>query len=223
MGKVLLLEYLSFEVSPQQLREGLSSEKNLVVEGIIQRANAKNQNGRIYPRDVLGRVVDIYIKGPITENRALGELDHPESPTINLKNVSHNVKKVWWDGDDLYGRIEVLKTPSGNILKTLFLEGVTVGISSRGMGSVKQMSEGTVEVQDDFELMAWDFVSTPSTFGAYVRPVKNNLKEGRMFNQSAPVVKSQKYSNVNNLITEILCNRAGFCYCEADAFSNFNH
>jgi hypothetical protein len=210
MDKQLLIEYLSFEVSPRQLKEGIGANKNLVVEGVIQRANAKNQNGRIYPKEVLMRESEKYLKGPIAENRALGELDHPEASVINLKNVSHNIKKLWWEGDDLYGRIEVLSTPSGNILKTLFLEGITVGISSRGMGSVRQMNEDTVEVQDDFDLLCWDFVSTPSTFGAYVRP----LKEGKEF---SPRVKTQsKYSNINNIITEIICNRVGYCPCELD-------
>lgn len=219
MSKQLLIEYLIFDVSPQQLREGLSLTKNLVVEGVIQRADATNLNGRSYPKSVLEREVQKYIKGPITENRALGELDHPESAVINLKNVSHNIKKIWWDNDDLYGRIEVLSTPSGNILKTLFLEGITVGISSRGMGSVKQMSEGTVEVQDDFELMAWDFVSTPSTYGAYVRPVKDkSLRESKNYQIVQP---QPKYNKVNALVTDILCNRAGFCYCEFDGFSNY--
>jgi hypothetical protein len=210
MNKQLLIEYLHFEINPQQLKEGVSSNKNLIVEGVIQRANAKNQNGRIYPKEILLRESEKYVKGPIAENRALGELDHPEASVINLKNVSHNIKKIWWDNDDLYGRIEVLSTPSGNILKTLFLEGITVGISSRGMGSVSQMNEDTVEVQSDFELLCFDFVSTPSTFGAYVRPT-NSINESKMWNTKS---NPNKYSNVNSIITEILCNRAGFCLCE---------
>ncbi len=207
--KSLLIEYLSFNVTPQQLHEAVGRNGNLTVEGVIQRANAKNQNGRIYPKEVLVREADKYTKGPIAENRALGELDHPESAVINLKNASHNIKKVWWDGDDLKGKIEVLSTPSGNILKTLFLEGITVGISSRGMGSVQQMSEGTLEVQDDFELLCWDFVSTPSTHGSYMRPVVgNSLKEGKEY------IAQSKYEDINRIITEIICNRAGYCPCD---------
>ena len=168
MSKQVLIEYFSFQPSPRSLNEAkLSPSKNLIVSGVVQRAEAKNQNGRVYPKDTLEREVEKYIGGPIAENRALGELDHPDSSIINLKNVSHNIKKLWWDGNDLMGDIEVLPTPSGNILKELFLNNITVGISSRGMGSVKPLGEGTVEVQDDFELLCWDFVSTPSTQGAF--------------------------------------------------------
>lgn len=208
MEKELLIEYLPFVISPQQLQEGLNKKtNNLTVEGVIQRAEAKNQNGRIYPRKVLLRESEIYTKGPIAENRALGELDHPDSAVINLKNASHNIKKIWWEGDDLMGRIEILNTPSGNILKTLFTEGITVGISSRGMGSVKQIDENTVQVQDDFSILCWDFVSTPSTHGSYMKPTM--IKEGREF-----INYTNKYDNINKLITEILCNRIGYCSCD---------
>jgi len=206
MSKQVLIEYFSFQPSPQSLTEAkLSTSKNLIVSGVVQRAESKNQNGRVYRFETLEREVDKYIEGPIAENRALGELDHPDSSIINLKNVSHNIKKLWWDGNDLMGNIEVLPTPSGNILKELFLNNITVGISSRGMGSVKPLGEGTVEVQDDFELLCWDFVSTPSTQGAFVRPV--GLSEGVNPNYS----KYNKYSNVNSLISEIICSQTGIC------------
>ena len=129
--------------------------------------------------------------------RALGELDHPDSQVINLKNVSHNIKDIWWDGDDVVGKIEILPTPSGNILTQLFKNGITVGVSSRGMGSLKPLGE-TQEVQDDFELLCWDFVSTPSTPGAYVHPIKEGL-------EFVPA-KVGEYAKVNDIITEILCN-----------------
>jgi hypothetical protein len=206
MSKQVLIEYFSFQPSSQSLTEAkLSSSKNLIVSGVVQRAEAKNQNGRIYRLETLEREVEKYLEGPIAENRALGELDHPDSSIINLKNVSHNIKKLWWDGNDLMGNIEVLPTPSGNILRELFLNNITVGISSRGMGSVKPLGEGTVEVQDDFELLCWDFVSTPSTQGAFVRPV--GLSEGVNPNYS----KHNKYSNVNSLISEIICSQTGIC------------
>lgn len=211
MEKELLVEYLPFKVAPQQLNEGLRKGGNLIVEGIIQRANAKNQNGRIYPRETLYREFEKYNKGPVAERRATGELDHPESPVINLKNVSHIFTKIWWDGDDVWGRMEILNTPSGNILKTLFMEGITVGVSSRGMGSVKQLGENTVEVQDDFELLCIDAVSTPSTHGSFMKP----LKEGKEYNPSTSI---NKYSQVNKLITEILCNRGNFCYCDIPGY-----
>jgi hypothetical protein len=211
MSKQLLIEFLPFKISPQQLREGISKETgNLTVEGIIQRANAKNQNGRIYPREILEREFEKFAKGPIIERRSYGELDHPESSVINLKNVSHFFTKVWWKDNDVWGRMEVINTPSGNILKTLFNEGLTVGVSSRGMGSVKQMAEGTVEVQDDFELLTIDAVSTPSTHGSFMRPTTDLNESVNRISQPT------KYSEVNNIITEILCNRIGYCPCDFD-------
>jgi hypothetical protein len=134
----------------------------------------------------------------VKENRALGELDHPDSSIINLKNVSHNIKKIWWDGDHVMGAIEILPTPSGNILKALFSNNIPVGVSSRGMGSLKQMGD-LMEVQDDFELLCWDFVSTPSNPGSYMA----RLNESKGYNPN-------KYISVNSIITEILCAN-GFC------------
>ncbi len=174
MSKQVLIEYFSFQPSPRALHEAkLSPSKNLIVEGVVQRADAKNQNGRVYPKETLMREVEKYISGPIAENRALGELDHPDSSIINLKNVSHNIKKLWWDGDNIMGAIEVLPTPSGNILKSLIENNIKVGVSSRGMGSLKQVGE-LMEVQDDFELVCWDFVSTPSNPGSWMNPMRLN-------------------------------------------------
>jgi hypothetical protein len=204
MAKQLLIEYIAFKPTPQMLSEAVKRpSKNLIVEGLVQRAEAKNQNGRVYPKQVLLREVDKYIKGPVAENRALGELDHPESSVINLKNACHNILDLWWDGDDLMGKIEVLPTPSGNILKSLFLNNITVGISSRGMGSVQPLGEGTVEVQDDFELLCWDFVSTPSTQGAFMTPT--GLSEGYKPQHN------NKYSKINTLISDIICSQSGVC------------
>ena len=184
----------------------MGSNKPLVVTGVIQRAEAKNQNGRIYPKEILEREIENYINGPVKERRALGELDHPESSVINLQNASHNITKVYWNGDDVMGEVEILSTPSGNILKELFRNGITVGISSRGMGSVKDnMSEGTVEVQDDFELLCFDFVSTPSTHGAYMTPVGRALQEGK--------TQVYQYTKVNSIIRDIICDNTGICQC----------
>ena len=206
MSKQVLIEYLAFKPSPQSLNEAkMNPTKNLVVEGIVQRADAKNENGRVYPKAILHREVEKYISGPIAQNRALGELDHPESSVISLKNVCHNIKQLRWEGDDLFGRIEILNTPSGNILRDLILNNITVGISSRGMGSVKQLGESTVEVQDDFDLVCWDFVSTPSTHGAYMKPV--SLAESKQYTQQ----NTNQYSKINSLITDIICNQTGVC------------
>ena len=206
MTKQVLIEYMPFRPLPQSLHEAkLNPSKNLIVEGIVQRADAKNENGRVYPKNILHREVEKYIAGPIAQNRALGELDHPESSVISLKNVCHNIKQLWWDGDDLFGRIEILNTPSGNILKDLMLNNITVGISSRGMGSVRQLGENTVEVQDDFDLVCWDFVSTPSTHGAYMKPV--SLAESKQYNTT----NFNKYDKINSLITDIICAQTGVC------------
>jgi hypothetical protein len=206
MSKQILIEYSIFRPNPTSLNEVRNNpSKNLIVEGVVQRADAKNQNGRVYPKETLEREVEKYMEGPIAENRALGELDHPDSSIINLKNVCHNIRGLWWEGDDLMGKIEILPTPSGNILKELFLNNITVGISSRGMGSVKQLGENTVEVQDDFELLCWDFVSTPSTQGAFMKPV--GLNE----NFNPILFKGNKYVKVNNLISEIICSQTGIC------------
>ena len=141
----------------------------------------------------------------------MGELDHPESSVINLQNVSHNIKKCWWDGDNVMGEVEILNTPAGNILKALFAADIVVGISSRGMGSVEEnLIEGTLEVQDDFELLCFDFVSTTSTHGAYMKPknqVNINMNEGKI------KLPEYKYTNVNNIIRDIICNNTGMCKC----------
>lgn len=171
-----------------------------VVQGILQRSGAKNQNGRVYPRNILERECRRYEQDYISQHRALGELDHPESSVVNLNNVSHNILKIWWDGDDLKGAVQILETPSGNILKALFKAGITLGISSRGLGSVKELrSEGTVEVQEDFELICWDFVSNPSTQGAFMKPLS-------MHESVDKTNKTNKYFKVNNIITSILCD-----------------
>ena len=187
MSRQVIVDYIPFEVTPQQINEAMSKNNGrLIVKGVLQRAEAKNQNGRIYPKETLMREAEKYSGIQIKERRALGELDHPDSSVVNLNNVSHNVLEMHWDGDDLVGTVEVLGTPAGNILKELFKSGIKLGISSRGLGSVKEIREDdgsdTVEVQPDFELIAFDFVSNPSTHGAFLSPAgKTNegvIKEG---------------------------------------------
>jgi len=204
MNKSLLIEYSIFTPKTTSLTEGVKGSRNLIVEGVVQRADAKNQNGRVYPKHILEKEVEKYVAESIAQNRALGELDHPESTVINLKNVSHNIKRLWWEGDDLMGEIEILPTPSGNILRELFANKITVGISSRGMGSVQPLGEGTVEVQDDFELLCWDFVSTPSTQGAFMKPTGLNENFNPQLNQT-------KYSKINSIVSDIICTQSGVC------------
>ena len=181
MNKQLLVDVRQFKISRKQIDESIKENSGrLIVKGVLQRAESKNQNGRVYPRDVLLKEVSKYLENQVTERRALGELDHPDSSVVNLNNASHNVIEMHWDGDDLLGTVEVLSTPSGNILKELFRSGIKLGISSRGLGSVEPVNEadgedGTVEVQPDFELIAFDFVSNPSTHGAFMRPVNESV------------------------------------------------
>jgi translation initiation factor 2 beta subunit (eIF-2beta)/eIF-5 len=171
--KQLLVDCITFEFVKDALFEAAVHDQNrrLVVKGVLQRAKVKNQNGRVYPKDVLFRESKKYEENFIKERRALGELDHPESSVVNLQNVSHNVIETHWEGDDLIGTVEVLPTPNGNILKELFRANIRLGISSRGLGTVnKNMNEDADVVQDDFELIAFDFVSNPSTKGAFMFP-----------------------------------------------------
>jgi len=177
--KQLIVDYLPFEIQPEQINESMKDNNGkLIVRGVLQRAESKNQNGRIYPKEILVREAKKYTDEFINQRRAMGELDHPESSVVNLQNVSHNVKEMHFEGDNLMGTVEVLGTPSGNILKELFKSGIKLGISSRGMGSVEAVNEGEAqEVQPDFELIAFDFVSNPSTHGAFLHPIKESVEK----------------------------------------------
>ena len=198
MSKELLIETNTIKVAPSQLTENVNKENgNLMVEGILATAEVKNGNGRYYSKELWNREMEKY-KDLIEQRRSMGELDHPESTVVNLKNVSHLITDYYWDGDNVMGKIEILPTPSGNILKELIKNGITVGVSSRGMGSLEQRGD-IMEVQDDFELLCWDFVSTPSNPGSYM----HTLNEGK---QSV----IYDYTNVNSIIREILCSK-GFC------------
>jgi hypothetical protein len=206
MNKEVLIEYLTFKPLPQQLHEAkMNPRSRFLVSGKVQAADKPNANKRIYDYDTLQKQVELYVEGPVAEKRALGELDHPETSIINLKNVCHNITRMWWEGKDLFGEFEVLDTPSGNILKELFLAGINVGVSSRAMGSVTPIGEGLVQVGEDLELICWDFVSTPSTYGAYVKPVGG-------LNESYNAQESQsKQNNINKLISDIICTQSGVC------------
>jgi hypothetical protein len=198
--KQVLIETQAFQVNPVQLTEGIKSPAgNPIVEGILATAEVRNGNSRYYAKNLWEREIDKY-SNIVKENRATGELDHPDSSIINLKNVSHIIRELWWDGDHVVGKIEVLPTVSGNILKALIENNVQVGVSSRGMGSLKPMGEGMMEVQDDFELLCWDFVSTPSNPGSFMHLVK----EGKEYNTV------NHYAKASGILTEILCAK-GTC------------
>ena len=170
----------------------LRESGTVFLTGVCQRADQQNGNGRVYPRKVLNREVQKY-QDLVNERRALGELDHPEDSVINLKNVSHLVTEIWWDNDAVMGKIQVLNTPSGQVLKELVNAGVKLGISSRGLGSVRESSGETI-VEDDFQLICFDMVSEPSTPGAFM-----NMQEGK--NKKIELTKNQV---IDNCLSDIL-------------------
>ena len=196
MKKVLLREY--YELCEGGVCQDLLTEEEkrfvanggMILSGVMQRSDAQNGNGRVYPHKVLVREVENYGK-LVKENRALGELDHPEDSVINLKNASHLVTDIWWDNKDVMGKVKVLNTPSGKVLQELVNSGVKLGISSRGLGSVHESTGGTI-VEDDFQLICFDFVSEPSTVGAFM--MKEN-KEPNIFT---------KADKINRILNDIL-------------------
>tara|TARA_B100001123_G_scaffold445912_1_gene598749 strand:+ start:478 stop:1113 length:636 start_codon:yes stop_codon:yes gene_type:complete len=203
MSKYLLREF--YELCEGGICEDLLTEDEkrrikennaLILSGVMQRANAKNGNGRVYPRPILEREVETY-KKLVRERRAVGELDHPDDSVINLKNASHIVTDVWWDGNDVKGKVEVLNTPSGQILRSLVESNVKLGISSRGLGSVTEAEGGSTLVQDDFQLICFDFVSEPSTNGAFMglRENKTASKEPNIFT---------KADKINRILNDII-------------------
>ena len=187
----LLVEVSTFRPT---ITESKTRPSVFEVEGVMQRATAKNQNGRVYSKAILEREMKKYMDEFVKNGNAYGELDHPESPVVSLKNASHIVKDLWWNGEELMGKVELLNTPAGNIVKEIIKAGHTIGISSRGTGSVQQTNEGNLEVQPDFELVCWDFVSNPSTHGAFMNPI--SLNEAKK--------KVSKYMNLDSIINDIL-------------------
>lgn len=180
------------------LKESRERPGKLIVEGLMQVAGGTNGNGRIYPRQILEREVNKLKETSIAQGNAFGELDHPDSPLVQLKNASHIIKDLWWEGNNLMGRVEILNTPFGNIVSEILKAGYAIGISSRGTGSVTETEDGQVIVNDDFDLVTWDFVSNPSVQGAFMKPTRN-LSEGM-------VVKQRDYSKVNSILNDILRN-----------------
>ena len=203
MSKYLLREFYELceggiceDLLTEDEKRRIKEDNVLILSGIMQRANAKNGNGRVYPRPILEREVETY-KKLVRERRAVGELDHPDDSVINLKNASHLVTDIWWDGNDVKGKVEVLNTPSGQILRSLCQSNVTLGISSRGVGSVTNAEgSGTTMVQEDFQLICFDFVSEPSTNGAFM-----NLKEHKEINSPNIYTKSDK---INRILNDII-------------------
>jgi len=196
-NKYLLREY--YELCPGGVCQDLLTEDEKIqatngtifLSGVMQRCDEQNGNGRVYPAPILQREVKNYMK-VVKENRACGELDHPEDSVVNLKNASHTVTSLWWEGKDLMGKVKVLSTPSGKILEALIGDGISLGISSRGLGSVRE-SQGKTLVEDDFQLICFDIVSEPSTQGAYM-----------MMNESKQKQLWSKADRINRLLNDII-------------------
>jgi len=199
MSKVLLREYYALcegGVCQDLLTEDekrFVADGGMILSGKLQEADIQNGNGRIYPYRVLMREVKTYQK-LVKENRALGELDHPDDSVINLKNASHMVTDVWMEDKNVMGKVKVLDTPSGNILRGLVNSGAQLGISSRGMGSVSE-NMGKTMVEDDFQLICFDFVSEPSTPNAFMMKEAKDLSRPNVFT---------KADRINRLLNEVL-------------------
>lgn len=202
MNKQLLVDIIPVATSPLMILEAKVGGK-MRLKGKLQEADQKNGNGRVYPKDILMKEMNRYLSENVKTRTAMGELDHPDSEVVNLANVSHLITNVWWEGNDVMGELELLNTPSGKIAQEIITSGIPLGISSRAMGSVKQMSEGTVEVKDDLAIIGFDLVSNPSTPNAYMK-----LSEGKIYQQT------NHQNRINELITDIICTRTGFCSCE---------
>jgi hypothetical protein len=207
MNKQLLIETRHFSPKPLSLLEGMKNNGNVFVEGILATVEVKNGNGRYYKKELWEREIDNFMrKIQMKSTETCGELDHPDSQVINLKNASHAIREVYWRGDEIWGKVEIfsdmgdLGTSSGRIAGALVKNGLLIGISSRGMGSLKQMGE-VMEVQDDFELLTWDLVSNPSNPDSW-------MKNGAL-NESRSTYLDQ-YARTNSILTEILCAK-GTC------------
>ena len=205
MPKKLLTEF--YELCKDGVCHDLLTEREkrevtngaVYLSGRMQTCEMKNGNGRIYPCEVLRKEFTNY-QSVIKDNRALGELDHPDDSVINLRNVSHVVDDMWWEGKDVMGKIKVLDTPSGKILKGLIKSGIKLGISSRGLGTVKESTQGTI-VQEDFELICFDIVSEPSTPNAYIYP---ESKQRKSFNVYENKINQKKDLIIDDLFNKIL-------------------
>lgn len=192
----LITEWMNFDYDRSVILEQKNLNQPLIMKGILQKSETVNQNGRVYPKSILEREIRNYQKF-IKENRALGELDHPESSVVELKNASHIIREAYMQGDVVYGTVEILNTPSGKILQSLVESGVTLGISSRGVGSTKPDGDLQI-VQDDFQLICWDFVSEPSTPGAFM------MKEGKEISESVINKIFNKTDRINRIFNDIL-------------------
>lgn len=200
-NKYVISEFYAFDIDRKLLKEAEERNEPIVLKGILQKANTENRNGRVYPLEILKREAKKYEEA-VNERRATGELDHPDSAVVSLSNVSHMVTKMWWEGETLMGEVQLLETPSGNILKGLLKSGVMLGISSRGVGSVKNV-KGLDVVQEDFELIAFDFVSSPSTPGAYLFKESKSWGLTKLSDSNSKILKTNDLNNFNNSFNKL--------------------
>ena len=203
--KKLIVDVMPFYVEPRLIQESMAKHGRLIVSGIMQRANSENQNHRYYPKPVLEREVAKY-QQLIKERRSLGELDHPDESVVELKNASHLITELHWEGDDVMGTIEILTTPAGNILRELFNCGVLVGISSRGLGTTEDLGGGRVKVGEDYEILCWDMVSNPSTQGSFVKPITESVDKSILSPSERIIVDEvhKRFFKIDRLSREIL-------------------
>ena len=192
----LITEWIPFDIDKKVLEEQKRTGGPMLMKGVLQKSETVNQNGRIYPKVILEREIRNYQKF-IKENRALGELDHPDSSVVELKNASHMVREAYMEGNVVYGTVEILNTPSGQILQSLVESGVTLGISSRGVGSTVPQGQYQM-VQDDFQLICWDFVSEPSTPGAFM------MREGKEFTRKQLNEIFNKSDRIDRIFNDIM-------------------
>ena len=194
--KFLLKEFTAFEYNDSDL-DKREEGKPLVLNGILQKANTLNQNGRVYPRHILEREIRNYEK-LIRENRAFGELDHANEPIVNMKNISHVIREIWMEGDVVYGKVEILDTPCGKIIESIIKAKCKPGISSRALGSLQRENNVNV-VQDDLQIICWDFVSEPSTPNAFM-----TLSEAKIIDGETARKAFKKSDFVERAANEIL-------------------
>jgi hypothetical protein len=195
--KFLLKEFTSFEYSDDDVKKITEKGGPMILNGILQKANTLNQNGRIYPHHILEREIRNYEK-LIREKRAFGELDHANEPIVNMKNISHTIREIWMEGDVVYGKVEVLDTPCGKIIEAIIKAGCRPGISSRALGSLQRENNVNV-VQDDLQIICWDFVSEPSTPSAFMQ-----LAESRQYDESTIRQVFTKSDLVDRAVNDIL-------------------
>lgn len=194
--KSLILDYNIFEPTKSLIKEAVGESSIMIVEGVLTTVDKVNKNGRVYPRKIFEREVNRYIKEFVNEKRAYGELDHPESTVVEAKNASHVITEMWWDGNNVMGRLELLDdNPAGRIVRNILNRGYRLGISSRGIGSTDRINNESSQVGEDYELIGWDFVTNPSNYGSFMNKVNENLEKS--------INNNDKY--INEIFHNIFC------------------